>query len=76
VRLTKKLSKKRNPAYHPLSFLFSLISFGIEMTECEAIKMNGILNAEKLKQIPYKQLRQIGKGDQELEKRLDQKELT
>jgi hypothetical protein len=34
------------------------------------------LNAEKLKQIPEKQLRPIGKGDQELEKRLDQKELT
>jgi hypothetical protein len=34
------------------------------------------LNAEKLKQIPYKQLRPIGEGDQELEKRLDKKELT
>jgi hypothetical protein len=34
------------------------------------------LNAEKLKQIPEKQLRPIGKGDQELEIRLDQKELT
>jgi hypothetical protein len=33
------------------------------------------LNAEKLKQIPLKQLRPIGEGDQELEKRLDQ-ELT
>ena len=34
------------------------------------------LNAEKLKQIPYKQLRPIGKGEQVLEKRLDQEELT
>jgi hypothetical protein len=33
-------------------------------------------NAEKLKQIPKKQLRPIGKGEQVLEKRLDQKELT